>query len=166
LVSILSVKHAKIALCAPTGRAAQRLFGTTRLEAKTIHRLLQYNPAESQFLFNDENQLDVDYIVIDEASMIDTHLAPSLIRAIPSAVVIMLVGDTDQLSSVGSGNILNNLINSHIFTVSRLNKILCQEDCSDIVAIVSAIRNDDIKYLYHAVHQLAQLDPHRDMSFC
>jgi exodeoxyribonuclease V alpha subunit len=127
LVSILSAKHAKIVLCAPTGRAAQRLFETTGLEAKTIHRLLQDNPAERKFLFKDENQLNVEYIVIDEVSMIDTHLTASLIRAIPSTAAIMLVGHTDQLPSVGPGNILNNLITSRIFTVSRLNKIFARK---------------------------------------
>jgi exodeoxyribonuclease V alpha subunit len=165
LVAILSAKHAKIALCAPTGRAAQRLFETTGLEAKTIHRLLQYNPGERKFLFNDENQLDVDYIIIDEASMIDTYLAASLIRAIPSKAAIMLVGDTDQLPSVGPGNILNDLISSQIFTVSRLNKIFRQEGCSDIVATAYAIRNDDTDFPYHAVHQVSQLDPRRDVHF-
>jgi exodeoxyribonuclease V alpha subunit len=95
LVSILSARHAKIALCAPTDRAAQRLFETTGLEAKTIHSLLQYNHAKRQFLFNDENQLDIDYTVIDEASMIDTHLAASLVRAIPNAAAIILVGNID-----------------------------------------------------------------------
>ncbi|MDR1255896.1 MAG: ATP-dependent RecD-like DNA helicase [Puniceicoccales bacterium] len=165
LAAILSAKRAKIALCAPTGRAAQRMFETTGLEAKTIHRLLQYNPAERKFSFNGENQLEIDYIIIDEASMIDTHLAASLMRAIPSTAAIMFVGDTDQLPSVGPGNVLNDLINSQIFTVSRLNKIFRQEGCSDIVATAYAIRNDDTSFPYHAVHQLSQLDPRRDVHF-
>jgi exodeoxyribonuclease V alpha subunit len=165
LVSILSAKRTRIALCAPTGRATQRLFETTGLEAKTIHRLLQYNPAEHKFLFSGENQLEIDYIVVDEASMIDTHLAASLIRAIPSTAAVMFVGDTDQLPSVGPGNVLNDLINSQIFNVSRLNKIFRQEGCSDIVATAYAIRNDDTRYPYPAADQPSQLDPHRDMHF-
>ncbi|MDR2721177.1 MAG: ATP-dependent RecD-like DNA helicase [Puniceicoccales bacterium] len=165
LVSILSAKRTKIALCSPTGRATQKLFETTGLEAKTIHRLLQYNPAEHRFLFNDENQLAIDYVVVDEASMLDTHLAASLLRAIPSTAAVMFVGDIDQLPSVGPGNILNDLINSQIFEVSRLNKIFRQEGCSDIVATAYAIRNDDIRYPYLAVSQPSQLDPRRDMHF-
>ncbi|MDR2436227.1 MAG: ATP-dependent RecD-like DNA helicase [Puniceicoccales bacterium] len=165
LVSVLSAKRTKIALCAPTGRATQRLFETTGLEAKTIHRLLQYNPAERKFSFNDGNQLTIDYVVVDEASMLDTHLAASLLRAIPSTAAVMFVGDTDQLPSVGPGNVLNDLINSQIFDVSRLNKIFRQEGCSDIVATAYAIRNDDIRYPYSAANQPSQLDPRRDMHF-
>jgi exodeoxyribonuclease V alpha subunit len=165
LVAILAAKHTKISLCAPTGRAAQKLSETTGLDAKTIHRLLQYNPMDRRFIFNSENQLDIDYIIIDEASMIDTYLAASLVRAIPDAAAVMFVGDTDQLPSVGPGNILNDFINSSIFTVSRLNKIFRQEGCSDIVATAYAIRNDDVQYPYHAVHQPSQIDPRRDMHF-
>jgi exodeoxyribonuclease V alpha subunit len=165
LVAILAAKRTRIALCAPTGRAAQRLMETTGFEAKTIHRLLQYNPVERKFLFNEWKQLDVDYIVVDEASMIDTHLAASLIRAIPSQAAFMLVGDTDQLPSVGPGNILNDLIDSGIFTVSRLNRIFRQEGCSDIVTTAHTIRNDGEQYPYDGIRELSQIDPRRDMHF-
>lgn len=165
LVAILSIKHAKVALCAPTGRAAQRLFETTGIEAKTIHRLLQYNPSEHKFFHNEENQLDIDYIIIDEASMLDTFLAASLIRAIPSNAAVMFVGDIDQLPSVGPGNILNDMINSGIFTVSRLNKIFRQEDCSDIVTVAYGIRNNNIHYPYQYVHNPSQIDPKKDVHF-
>lgn len=165
LVAILSAKHAKIVLCAPTGRAAQRLFETTGLEAKTIHRLLKYDPSVGKFAYNEDNQLEVDYLIVDESSMLDTFLAASLVQAIPSTSAIMFVGDIDQLPSVGPGNVLNDLIRSEIFNVSRLNKIFRQEGCSDIVKVAHAIRNDDTNYPCPYVNDIAQIDPKHDIHF-
>ncbi|MDE6431899.1 MAG: ATP-dependent RecD-like DNA helicase, partial [Opitutales bacterium] len=165
LVAILSAKHAKIMLCAPTGRAAQRLFETTGLEAKTIHRLLQYNPAEGKFAYNEDNQLDIDYLVVDESSMLDTFLAASLVQAVPSSAAVMFVGDIDQLPSVGPGNVLNDMIHSGMFTVSRLNKIFRQEGCSDIVKVAYAIRNDEVSYPCQYSNDFSQIDPKRDIHF-
>ncbi len=165
LVAILSVKHVRITLCAPTGRAAQRLFETTGMEAKTIHRLLQYNPSDGKFVHNEKNPLNIDYLIIDEASMLDTFLAASLIRAIPSSAAVMFVGDIDQLPSVGPGNVLNDMIYSGLFTVSKLNKIFRQENCSDIVKVAYAIRNNDVSYPYPCAEDFSQIDPKRDIHF-
>lgn len=165
LVAILSAKHAKIVLCAPTGRAAQRLFETTGLEAKTIHRLLQYNPAAGKFAYNENNPLNIDYLVVDESSMLDTFLAASLIQAIPSSAAVMFVGDTDQLPSVGPGNVLNDMIHSELFAVSRLNKIFRQEGCSDIVKVAYAIRNNDPACMYPYVDDPERIDPRQDIHF-
>ncbi len=165
LVSILSAKRTKIALCAPTGRASQRLFETTGVEAKTIHRLLQYVPNEKRFNYSADNQLDIDYLIIDESSMLDTFLASSLMQAVASYTAVMFVGDIDQLPSVGPGNVLNDMITSGKFSVSRLNKIFRQEGCSDIVKVAHAIRNNSTVYPYKYFDNLSQIDPKQDIHF-
>jgi exodeoxyribonuclease V alpha subunit len=112
LVDILRAKKVRIHLAAPTGRAAQRLAETTGGFASTIHRLLKYDPAKGGFSANDSTPLATDFLVVDEASMLDTRLAASLFQAIPSRAHLLLVGDTDQLPSVGAGNVLKDLIAS------------------------------------------------------
>lgn len=101
IMSILKAKNLRVKLCAPTGRAAKRLRESTGLEALTIHRLLEINPANRDFKFNEQNKLVCDYLVIDEASMVDVPLFYSLLRALPSSVALLIVGDVDQLPSVG-----------------------------------------------------------------
>jgi exodeoxyribonuclease V alpha subunit len=139
LVSILSAKNIKMGLAAPTGRAAQKLTETTGIEAKTIHRLLQFNPQTGQFSFNESNQLPLGYIIVDEASMIDTRLAFSLFNAIADHTHLLLVGDIDQLPSVGAGNILADFIASKRFHVTYLKQIFRQGQHSEIVQLAHAI---------------------------
>ncbi|MEM9226739.1 MAG: AAA family ATPase, partial [Verrucomicrobiota bacterium] len=110
LADILKAKKVRLLMAAPTGRAAQRMSETTRCHAQTIHRLLKFDPAEGGFSHHADNPLACDYLVVDEASMLDSKLAACLLRAIPHRAHLLLVGDADQLPSVGAGNVLADLI--------------------------------------------------------
>ena len=123
----------KVLLAAPTGRAAKRMTEVIGLEAKTIHRLLEYNPMENVFNYNSDNQLEADLLIIDEVSMIDTLLMYSLISAVNKNTTLILVGDVDQLPSVGPGNILKDLIKSDKIPLIKLSQIFRQAEESDIV---------------------------------
>lgn len=138
IVNIFSELRCRILLAAPTGRAAKRLFEATGWEAKTIHRLLQFNFAKGGFLRNQKNPLDVDVLIVDEASMIDCILMYHLLKAIPSHTILIIVGDVNQLPSVGAGNVLRDIIDSKKVEVIELNKIFRQEE--DSLIIVNAHR--------------------------
>ena len=122
----------RILLAAPTGRAAKRMSEATGKEAKTIHRLLEFNPAEG-YGRNDENPLDGDVLIVDESSMIDIILMNSLLKAVPLSMRLILVGDIDQLPSVGAGNVLRDIIDSGAVPVIRLTRIFRQAQSSRIV---------------------------------
>ena len=119
-------------LAAPTGRAAKRLSETTGMEAKTIHRLLEYKPPEG-YQRNEENPLDGDVLIVDECSMIDIMLMYNLLKAVPDTMTLIMVGDIDQLPSVGAGNVLRDVIESGAFPVIRLTKIFRQAQSSRII---------------------------------
>lgn len=134
--TILKIVHAKkvrVSLCAPTGRAAKRLTETTGFGAKTIHRLLEFDPKSHGFKYNQNNQLDTDMVVIDEASMIDIMLWHNIIKSIPTHASLLIVGDIDQLPSVGPGSVLADIIDSETVTVVRLNEIFRQANDSQII---------------------------------
>jgi exodeoxyribonuclease V alpha subunit len=116
----------KIVMAAPTGRAAKRMSEATDWEAKTIHRLLEWSPQKMGFARDNENPLNADVVVIDEASMIDTLLMYHLLKAIPQKAVLILVGDVDQLPSVGAGSILKDIISSGAVPVVKLTEIFRQ----------------------------------------
>lgn len=122
----------KVLLAAPTGRAAKRITETTGLEAKTIHRLLEYKPPEG-YKKNEENKLEGDVLIIDEASMIDILLMYNLLKAIPDEMILIIVGDIDQLPSVGAGNVLKDIIESEAIPVVKLDQIFRQALGSKIV---------------------------------
>ena len=122
----------RILLAAPTGRAAKRMTEATGLEAKTIHRLLECQPPEG-YLKNEENLLEGDVLIVDECSMIDIVLMNALLKAIPQGMRLILVGDIDQLPSVGAGNVLRDIIDSEVVTVIRLTRIFRQAQSSRIV---------------------------------
>jgi exodeoxyribonuclease V alpha subunit len=122
-----------ILLAAPTGRAAQRLSEMTGQEAKTIHRMLAFDPKTMQFRFNEENPLEAQAIVVDETSMLDLFLAHSLLKAIPPEAQVLLVGDVDQLPSVGPGMVLRDVIESQQIPVVRLTQVFRQAAASHIV---------------------------------
>jgi exodeoxyribonuclease V alpha subunit len=143
LVDILKAKKVRLHLAAPTGRAAQRLTETTGGFATTIHRLLGYNAASGGFEHNESKPLATDFLVLDEASMLDSRLASALLQAVPSRAHLLLVGDTDQLPSVGAGNVLKDLIATERVPVTRLSVIYRQKDQSAIVTTAHAINAGD-----------------------
>jgi exodeoxyribonuclease V alpha subunit len=132
IITIFEALGAKILLCAPTGRAAKRLSETTRREAKTIHRMLEYKPGEG-FKKNEDHPLQCDVLIVDEASMLDIVLMYNLIKALRKETVLLLVGDVDQLPSVGPGNVLRDFINSGCIAVIILKRIFRQAKGSMII---------------------------------
>ena len=137
ILSILRAKQVRVSLCAPTGRAAKRLTESTGLEAKTIHRLFEVDPRHGGFSRNAENPLDCD-LLVDESSMIDVPLMHALLKAVPQHSALILVGDVDQLPSVGPGQVLTDVIDSDAIPVVRLTEVFRQAAQSRI--IVSAHR--------------------------
>jgi len=133
ILKILAAKGLAVVLCAPTGRAAKRLSETTGLSAKTIHRLLAWDPSTGQFKHHEFNPLAGDVFVIDEASMVDLPLANQVIRAIPKHASLLLVGDVDQLPSVGPGCVLRDVIDSGIVPVCTLTEVFRQAAASAII---------------------------------
>jgi exodeoxyribonuclease V alpha subunit len=144
LIEILKAKKVRVHLAAPTGRAAQRLSETTGGFATTIHRLLKFDPAKGGFTANEHTPLATDFLVVDEASMLDSRLAAALLQAVPSRAHILLVGDTDQLPSVGAGNVLKDLIATERPAVTRLAVIYRQQGQSQIVTTAHAINSGDV----------------------
>ena len=184
LVDILRAKKVRVHLAAPTGRAAQRLAETTGGFASTIHRLLKYDPAGGGFVANESAPLATDFLVVDEASMLDARLASALFQAVPSRAHLLLVGDTDQLPSVGAGNVLKDLIsvalagrseggrppisdlpapNSQI-PVTRLDVIYRQKGQSQIVTTAHAINAGDPS-IPPAVNEVASVQVWNDLTF-
>lgn len=147
IIDIYKRLNKKILLAAPTGRAAKRMSEVIKMEAKTIHRLLEYNPSDNSFGYNKFNKLSTDLLIVDEVSMIDTYLMYHLMTAIDEKTTIVFVGDVDQLPSVGPGNILHDLINSQIIPVVRLNKIFRQAETSDIIKNAHLINQGKIPIL-------------------
>lgn len=137
---IAALKHLglRILLAAPTGRAAKRMSEATGIEAKTIHRLLEYNPKDG-YKRNDENPLEGDALIVDECSMIDIILMNNLMKAVPASMRLIMVGDIDQLPSVGAGNVLRDIIESGKIPVIRLTRIFRQAQSSRIVVSAHAI---------------------------
>lgn len=133
ILMILRAKKVRCALCAPTGRAAKRLSETTGLEAKTIHRLLEVLPQSGRFARNENNPLECDLLVVDETSMVDVPLMYQLLRAVPPGASLLLVGDVDQLPSVGPGMVLRDLIDSGVLPVVRLTEVFRQAANSRII---------------------------------
>lgn len=133
LLKILRAKRVRIGLCAPTGRAAKRLTESTGMEAKTVHRLLEFDPTQFAFKHNDENPLDLDCLVIDESSMMDVVLMNQLLKAIPTEAAVLIVGDVDQLPSVGPGSVLADIIDSGQIATVRLTEIFRQASTSKII---------------------------------
>ena len=138
IIAAFKARHMSILLAAPTGRAAKRITEATGMEAKTIHRLLEYNPMDG-YKRNDENPLEGDALIVDECSMIDILLFYNLMKAIPSNMRLILVGDIDQLPSVGAGNVLRDIIDSQQIPVVRLTRIFRQAQSSRIVMNAHAI---------------------------
>jgi len=147
IIEIFFRRNLRVALGAPTGRAAKRLEEATGKEGKTIHRLLEYNPRNQQFAHNETNPLSEDAVIIDESSMIDTPLFGSLIKAIHPGSRLIIVGDADQLPSVGPGNILLDILHSGKINVVQLDQIFRQKNRSDIVTNAHRINSGEFPYI-------------------
>jgi len=133
VIAVLERTRHSFMLASPTGRAAKRLTEATGHPARTVHRMLGFKPAEQGFLFNEEHPLDADMIIVDEASMLDLHLFYNLLKAIEPETHLLLVGDVDQLPSVGAGNVLHDVIRSEAGPVTRLDVIFRQAETSQII---------------------------------
>ncbi len=144
ILEIFAAKGLRCGLCAPTGRAAKRLGETTGREAKTIHRLLEFDPALGGFKRDREHHLDLDLLVVDEASMVDVVLMNQLVRAVPPWACLVLVGDVDQLPSVGPGAVLADVIVSKAVPVVRLTEIFRQAGRSWIVRAAHQINQGEM----------------------
>ena len=146
ILDLLSDEN-EVLLCAPTGRAAKRMTEATGAEAKTIHRLLEYGGEEGAFARNADNPLQADCIIADEASMIDLMLMRSLLRAIEPGTRLILVGDADQLPSVGAGNVLGDILSSGVVPCARLTDIYRQSETSRIVMNAHLINRGEMPLL-------------------
>jgi exodeoxyribonuclease V alpha subunit len=144
ILLMLQAKQITVTLCAPTGRAAKRLSESTALEAKTIHRLLEFDPQSFGFKRNRGNPLETDLVVIDEASMVDIVLMNRLLAAIPDKAALMLVGDVDQLPSVGPGAVLADIIRSGSIPTISLTEIFRQAASSRIIVNAHRINHGEM----------------------
>ena len=144
ILRILSAKGVNLLLCAPTGRAAKRMTEATGFEAKTIHRLLEVDPKAGGFKRNAENQLECDLLIIDETSMVDVMLMQALMKAAPDNAALLVVGDIDQLPSVGPGQVLADVISSGAVAVVRLTEVFRQAAQSRIITGAHKINQGSI----------------------
>ena len=162
VLMILRAKKVAPILCAPTGRAAKRMSETTGLEASTIHRLLEFKGQSGKFAHDENNPVEGDLFIVDEASMIDIQLMSSFLRALPKNAHLILVGDVDQLPSVGPGSVLSDLIQSNELPVARLNEIFRQSSESRIITAAHEI-NEGI--LPIELSKSARNNPNSDFFF-
>ncbi len=158
ILQILRAKNVGMKLCAPTGRAAKRMSEATSLQATTIHRLLELDPKTVSFRYNEESPLDCQLLVVDESSMIDVPLMHALLKALPDEAGLLMVGDIDQLPSVGPGQVLGDLIGSHALPVVRLTEVFRQAAQSRIIESAHRINRGHIP-------DLAKAEPGSDFHF-
>jgi exodeoxyribonuclease V alpha subunit len=144
ILRILAAKGVNLLLCAPTGRAAKRMTEATGFEAKTIHRLLEVDPKGGGFKRNAENPLECELLVIDETSMVDVMLMTALMKALPDDAALLIVGDIDQLPSVGPGQVLADIIQSEAVPVVRLTEVFRQAASSKIITAAHKINKGQI----------------------
>lgn len=146
IIALLAASGQRILLAAPTGRAAKRLSEATGMEAKTIHRLLGFNP-KGGYEMTEENPLDGDVLLVDESSMIDVILMYNLLKAVPDTMKFIMIGDADQLPSVGAGNVLRDIIESEVVPVVQLVTIYRQAQASNIIMNAHRINQGDFPVL-------------------
>ncbi|MBP1751816.1 MAG: recombinase RecD [Geobacteraceae bacterium] len=144
ILLIIRARRMRVTLCAPTGRAAKRLSESTGLEAKTIHRLMEFDPQTFGFKRGHDNPLDTDLLVIDESSMVDVALMNRLLAAVPDSAALMIVGDVDQLPSVGPGSVLSDIIDSGVVPTVRLTEIFRQAATSRIIVNAHRINKGEL----------------------
>ena len=155
IIRVFETASAKILLAAPTGRAAKRMSETSGREAKTIHRLLEYSPGEDNFARNEDCPLNCGLLVVDEASMMDSQLFYHLLKAVPLGATLILVGDANQLPSVGPGNVLADIIDSGAVRVVELNEIFRQSAESEIICNAHLINRGQMPNLERNENRLS-----------
>lgn len=165
LVGLLQAKGKKVMLAAPTGRAAQRMQEVIGLEAKTIHRLLEWDHTRGGFKRTDEDPLQTDVLIVDECSMLDVHLAASLLRAIPAQSQVVLIGDADQLPAVGAGNVLKDMIASGAVPCMRLTKVFRQAQESLIISYAHQINKGAVPKIESPFHKPGVWQEGKDCLF-
>jgi exodeoxyribonuclease V alpha subunit len=143
LIHTLETNHVRFKLAAPTGRAAKRLFESTGKNTETLHRLLEFTPGAMTFARNEHNALEIDYLIVDEASMIDVFLMHAIMKALPWNATLILIGDIDQLPSVGAGNVLKDMIESGKVATVRLTQIFRQAQNSLIIVNAHRINHGE-----------------------
>ncbi len=152
IIDLYNQLDLKIMLAAPTGRAAKRIEEITGEKAKTIHRLLDYNPKEDYFLYNRDNKLKMDLLIVDEASMIDTQLMFNLLSAVESTTTLIFIGDMDQLPPVGPGNPLRDILESDLIPTVKLTEIFRQSLESKIILAAHSINKGELPELNHEAY--------------
>ncbi|PSR51909.1 exodeoxyribonuclease V subunit alpha [Adhaeribacter arboris] len=165
LVGVLQFMSKKVLLAAPTGRAAQRMSEVIGLEAKTIHRLLEFDPAKGGFKRNEVEPLQTDILLVDECSMLDVHLAAALLRAVPANCQVVLIGDADQLPAVGAGNVLKDMIASGVVPCQRLTKVFRQAAESLIISYAHQINRGEVPQIESPFHQPQVWQEKKDCLF-
>lgn len=164
VVDILKAKKTRILLAAPTGRAAQRLSEASRSHAQTIHRLLRFDPALGRFTVDRSAPLKADCLIVDESSMLDTRLAAALLRSVPNGCHLLLVGDKNQLPSVGPGAVFSNLLESQMLPTVTLDQVFRQGERSQIVTTAHAILHGQANPP-RCVESPEDVDPNADITF-
>lgn len=141
------IGNIQIKLAAPTGRAAKRISESSGAYSSTIHRMLEFDPVRGGFKYNENNYLKCDLMVLDEASMIDTQILNAIVKALPPTVTLIIVGDVDQLPSIGPGQVLQDIINSDVITTVKLNQVFRQAQHSKIVTNAHMVNSGRIPFL-------------------
>ncbi|MBF0336528.1 MAG: ATP-dependent RecD-like DNA helicase [Nitrospirae bacterium] len=159
IIKLYQQLHQRVLLTAPTGRAAKRMQESTGCDARTLHRLLEFSPKSGTFKRNEQTPLDADLVVVDEASMIDTVLMYHFLRAVPRRATLIIVGDTDQLPSVGPGNVLADIISAGTVPSVRLKEIFRQSQQSRIVVNAHRVNIGEMPSLS------GNLTPQQDFCF-
>ena len=165
LVGLLQLMARKVMLAAPTGRAAQRMSEVIGMEARTIHRLLEWDPAKGGFKRNEQEPLQTDVLIVDECSMLDVHLAASLLRAVPAEGQLVLIGDADQLPAVGAGNVLGDMIASGVVPCQKLTKVFRQAQQSLIISFAHQINSGEVPRIESPFHQPLVWQQQKDCLF-
>jgi len=153
LVKLLQAINRRVILAAPTGRASQRMSEVIEYEAKTIHRLLEWAPDKNGFKKNEDDPLQVDFLIIDETSMLDINLAASLLKAVPQNTQVLFIGDPDQLPSVGAGNVLHDLLQATSVPTYRLTKVFRQAEENLIIRFAHQINKGRVPRIESPFHK-------------
>jgi exodeoxyribonuclease V alpha subunit len=165
LAGVLEGMGRKILLAAPTGRAAQRMSEVIGGEARTLHRLLEWDPSKGGFKRSEDNPLPCDVLIVDECSMLDVHLAAALLRAVPLHCQVVLIGDSDQLPAVGAGNVLKDLIASGVVPCLRLTKVFRQAEQSLIISYAHGINKGVVPRMESPFHRPLVWQEQKDCLF-